>query len=94
MVYYTWSQGFRPGGFDENGGTKHIYGTDGAYQYVLGNSWKSDQLTKSHPSPVQRDPTINERHSGKNEQHDENVNDRDGVGEHGTELIKHRAAPT
>lgn len=47
MVYYTWSQGFRPGGFDENGGTMHIYGTDKKHQYVLGNSWKSDQLTNN-----------------------------------------------
>ena len=23
MVYYTWSQGFRPGGFNQNGGTAH-----------------------------------------------------------------------
>jgi outer membrane receptor protein involved in Fe transport len=47
MLYYTWSQGFRPGGFDENGGTKHIYGTDGVYQYVLGRSWASDKLTNN-----------------------------------------------
>jgi hypothetical protein len=38
------SQGFRPGGFHENGDTKHIYGTDGVYQYVLGRSWQSDKL--------------------------------------------------
>jgi iron complex outermembrane recepter protein len=47
MLYYTWSQGFRPGGFDENGGTQHIYGTDGQYQYVLGRSWASDKLTNN-----------------------------------------------
>ena len=47
MVYYTWSQGFRPGGFDENGGTPHIYGTDGKYQYELPRSWKSDDLTNN-----------------------------------------------
>jgi iron complex outermembrane recepter protein len=47
MVYYTWSQGFRPGGFDENGGTQHIYGTDAKYQYVLGRSWGSDKLTNN-----------------------------------------------
>jgi iron complex outermembrane recepter protein len=47
MVYYTWSQGFRPGGFDENGGTQHIYGTDAKYQYVLGRSWASDKLTNN-----------------------------------------------
>jgi outer membrane receptor protein involved in Fe transport len=47
MVYYTWSQGFRPGGFDENGGTQHIYGPDRQYQYVLGRSWASDKLTNN-----------------------------------------------
>ena len=47
MVYYTWSQGFRPGGFDENGGTPHIYGTDGQYQYLLPRSWHSDNLTNN-----------------------------------------------
>ena len=47
MVYYTWSQGFRPGGFDENGGTPHIYGTDGKYQYLLPRSWDSDKLTNN-----------------------------------------------
>jgi outer membrane receptor protein involved in Fe transport len=47
MVYYTWSQGFRPGGFDENGGTPHIYGTDGQYQYLLPRSWNSDKLTNN-----------------------------------------------
>ena len=30
MVYYTWSQGFRPGGFNQNGGTQHAYGPDGS----------------------------------------------------------------
>ena len=47
MVYYTWSQGFRPGGFDENGGTGHIYGPDGKYQYLLPRSWNSDKLTNN-----------------------------------------------
>ncbi len=47
MVYYTWSQGFRPGGFDENGGTPHIYGTDGQHQYLLPRSWNSDNLTNN-----------------------------------------------
>ncbi len=39
MVYYTFSQGFRPGGFNQNGGTQHAYGTDGVYQ--------SDKLTNN-----------------------------------------------
>jgi len=47
MVYYTWSQGFRPGGFDENGGIGHIYGTDGQHQYLLPRSWNSDKLTNN-----------------------------------------------
>jgi len=47
MVYYTWSQGFRPGGFNENGGSQHIYGPDGVYQYVLPRSYLSDQLTNN-----------------------------------------------
>ena len=47
MVYYTWSQGFRPGGFDENGGTPHIFGTDGQPQYLLPRSWDSDNLTNN-----------------------------------------------
>ena len=28
MVYYTYSQGFRPGGFNQNGNAAHAYGTD------------------------------------------------------------------
>ncbi len=40
-------------------------------------------MPPSHPCPVQRDPEIDERYAGKNEQHDENVNDYDGVGEQG-----------
>jgi iron complex outermembrane receptor protein len=47
MVYYTWSQGFRPGGFDENGGTPHIYGPNGVQQYLLPRSWTSDKLTNN-----------------------------------------------
>ena len=47
MLYYTWSQGFRPGGFDENGGTPHIYGADGKYQFLLPRSWDSDKLTNN-----------------------------------------------
>ena len=29
MVYYTYSQGFRPGGFNQNGDAAHAYGPDG-----------------------------------------------------------------
>jgi outer membrane receptor protein involved in Fe transport len=47
MLYYTWSQGFRPGGFNQNGGTAHITGTDGNPQYVLPRSYEPDQLTNN-----------------------------------------------
>jgi iron complex outermembrane receptor protein len=47
MVYYTYSQGFRPGGFNENGGTLHAYGPDGVPQYVLPKAYVSDQLTNN-----------------------------------------------
>jgi len=45
MVYATYSQGFRPGGFNQNGGAKHAFGTDGVAQYELPSSYTSDQLT-------------------------------------------------
>jgi outer membrane receptor protein involved in Fe transport len=54
MVYYTFSQGFRPGGFNQNGGTLHGYDeTAGtlpadqsykAYQYKVPDSYRSDKL--------------------------------------------------
>jgi iron complex outermembrane recepter protein len=47
MVYYTWSQGFRPGGFNQNGGSQHIPGTDGVNQYLIPTSLHSDQLTNN-----------------------------------------------
>ncbi|MDP9014835.1 MAG: TonB-dependent receptor [Pseudomonadota bacterium] len=47
MLYYTWSQGFRPGAFNQNGGTKHITGTDGNPQYLLPNSYQPDKLTNN-----------------------------------------------
>jgi iron complex outermembrane receptor protein len=45
MVYATYSQGFRPGGFNQNGGAPHAFGTDGKPQYLLPSSYTSDQLT-------------------------------------------------
>jgi iron complex outermembrane recepter protein len=45
MVYATYSQGFRPGGFNQNGGAPHAFGTDGVAQYLLPSSYTSDQLT-------------------------------------------------
>jgi len=47
MVYYTFSQGFRPGGFNQNGGSPHGTGTDGLPQYLLSRSYVSDKLTNN-----------------------------------------------
>jgi iron complex outermembrane recepter protein len=47
MVYYTYSQGFRPGGFNQNGGAAHGPGTDGVPQYILSPSYHSDSLTNN-----------------------------------------------
>jgi len=52
MVYYTFSQGFRPGGFNQNGGTAHAasapLGTPGLYyQYFTPTSYQSDDLTNN-----------------------------------------------
>jgi len=47
MVYYTWSQGFRPGGFNQNGGSQHAFGPDGEAQYILPAAYHSDSLTNS-----------------------------------------------
>jgi outer membrane receptor protein involved in Fe transport len=47
MVYYTWSQGFRPGGFNQNGGDQHANGTDGQWQYAIPKAYSSDNLTNN-----------------------------------------------
>jgi iron complex outermembrane receptor protein len=47
MVYYTFSQGFRPGGFNQNGGTLHAYGSDAVQQYAVPSSYTSDKLTNN-----------------------------------------------
>ena len=47
MVYYTFSQGFRPGGFNQNGGTLHAPGPDGVDQYAVPRSYSSDSLTNN-----------------------------------------------
>jgi outer membrane receptor protein involved in Fe transport len=47
MVYYTFSQGFRPGGFNQNGGSAHGFGTDAQPQYLLAPSYVSDKLTNN-----------------------------------------------
>jgi outer membrane receptor protein involved in Fe transport len=47
MVYYTYSQGFRPGGFNQNGGAQHAVGPDGNPQYEIPRSFSSDDLTNN-----------------------------------------------
>jgi iron complex outermembrane recepter protein len=47
MVYYTFSQGFRPGGFNQNGGSLYAPGTDGVPQYILPKQYLSDKLTNN-----------------------------------------------
>jgi iron complex outermembrane recepter protein len=47
MVYYTFSQGFRPGGFNQNVGTLHAYTPAGQPQYLIPKSWNSDKLTNN-----------------------------------------------
>jgi outer membrane receptor protein involved in Fe transport len=47
MVYYTFSQGFRPGGFNQNGGAYHATGPDGQAQYIIPAAYSSDKLTNN-----------------------------------------------
>src|SRR6266478_4790378 len=48
MVYYTFSQGFRPGGFNQNGGFfNSAPGRDGVPQYAVPKSYSSDKLTNN-----------------------------------------------
>jgi len=55
MVYYTFSQGFRPGGFNQNGGAPHAYisltpgsgAPPNAAQYLIPSSYQSDDLTNN-----------------------------------------------
>jgi len=47
MVYYTWSQGFRPGGFNQNGLSAHAPGTDGVAQYLIPRAYSSDKLVNN-----------------------------------------------
>src|SRR5215469_2594277 len=43
LTYFTFSQGFRPGGFN-NAGTLHAIGPDGVPQLIVPESYKPDQL--------------------------------------------------
>jgi outer membrane receptor protein involved in Fe transport len=46
LIYATWSQGFRPGGFNRQGGpAAYIDGPDGKPQFAIPNEYHSDDLT-------------------------------------------------
>ncbi|MBV8911057.1 MAG: TonB-dependent receptor, partial [Gammaproteobacteria bacterium] len=55
MTYYTFSQGYRPGGFNQNGGAPHAYislvpgsgAPPNAAQYLIPKSYTSDNLTNN-----------------------------------------------
>ena len=48
MLYYTFSPGFRPGGFNQNGGFfNYAPGPDGIAQYAVPRSYQSDKLTNN-----------------------------------------------
>jgi iron complex outermembrane recepter protein len=48
MLYYTFSQGFRPGSFNQNGGSLHGgAGPDGLLQFAVPKGYQSDSLTNN-----------------------------------------------
>jgi outer membrane receptor protein involved in Fe transport len=47
MLYYTFSQGFRPGGFNQNGGSFHAFTPGLEAQYIIPKSYSSDKLTNN-----------------------------------------------
>jgi iron complex outermembrane receptor protein len=47
MLYYTFSQGFRPGSFNQNGGSLHADGPDGLPQFAVPKAYTSDSLTNN-----------------------------------------------
>lgn len=46
MVYYTWSEGYRPGGFNR-GQSSHLKGADGKPQYITPVVWAPDNLVNN-----------------------------------------------
>jgi iron complex outermembrane receptor protein len=44
LTYFTFSQGFRPGGFNQNSGATHGPGTDGVPQYIIPRAYHPDTL--------------------------------------------------
>jgi iron complex outermembrane recepter protein len=47
MLYYTFSQGFRPGGFNQNGDSPHAFTPGLVPQYFIPSSYHSDNLTNN-----------------------------------------------
>jgi outer membrane receptor protein involved in Fe transport len=47
MLYYTFSQGFRPGGFNQNGSSPHAFTPGLVPQYLIPSSYQSDKLTNN-----------------------------------------------
>ena len=47
MVYYTYSQGFRPGGFNQNGNSPHAFTLGLVPQYFNPTSYSSDRLANN-----------------------------------------------
>jgi iron complex outermembrane recepter protein len=47
MIYYTYSQGYRPGSFNQNGGSLHADGPDGVPQFVVPKGYTSDSLVNN-----------------------------------------------
>ena len=74
MLYYTFSQGFRPGGFNQNGGAPHAYisltpgsgAPPNAAQYFIPRSFTSDDLTNNEigwkTRVLQPSPAVERRH--------------------------------
>jgi outer membrane receptor protein involved in Fe transport len=46
LLYYTWSQGYRPGGFNR-GSSNHLLDVNGIYQYATPKFYVSDDLTNN-----------------------------------------------
>jgi len=47
MVYYTFSQGFRPGGFNQNSAVPHALDANGVAQYYVPRSFAPDKLNNN-----------------------------------------------
>jgi iron complex outermembrane receptor protein len=47
MAYYTFSQGFRPGGFNQNGGSEHAFTPGVVPQYIIPKAYAPDKLTNN-----------------------------------------------